>query len=646
MDESEYVITIPNFTPGIYSDDHVTQNGNASPDGSVFNNGAATVDKTYRCHADMTGALVPLPARENRVNEAILPLGAGQPTHYISSNHQESYMQDIKVATVPTGLGVPDAADDVEVHIIHGFVWDPVPVNSFAYYALVRVYQEFNVAVGVTPTKLDVHYQRSGALGGAPTVLSLAWGNLVHSQSHLSGVAPKQLGLGVVSAAMAWVLAKPITNAWQVHGAALSAADLTYTTYDTDVVNTFISDGNIGCVAAHHQSGTAGITFPLSRIAANPGMLPNPNLLGPISPYSTYLVGHQGRLAGAFSYDYAGGWGMSGDQLWFNYYPTYLLHTGTAASPDYAGQILAVPENSNGFGVVASLNAQDLLVINHYGGGAVISGSLNSPTVNVLPNLHSTYGITCQGVSTSLGYVYGGRFGVYAYNGGQSTCISQQLGGFFWDPMTGNTLTRRQDGNRGRFGWWDPYVLTPNDWLYDTESQSWWKLEQPGTREAYASYDVSVSPSPRGGKLYACPWRKTLTSTTTYDRYDHFILSQNFSWQSQPLIESRDRLLTVHRVEFSAVPAPGSTTSQVSVTLRGINEAGTEISSTTQTVTLNVANPRPQRFSVAIVDFSAYYVQVQFQATATGTDAAAAKIMPGANIVCRDAPKFLRTRTA
>jgi hypothetical protein len=53
-------INIADFSPGIFADLH---GGIAAGSrGSVLTNGAATIDGTYRCCADPSGALVPLPA--------------------------------------------------------------------------------------------------------------------------------------------------------------------------------------------------------------------------------------------------------------------------------------------------------------------------------------------------------------------------------------------------------------------------------------------------------------------------------------------------------------------------------------------------------------------------------------------------------
>lgn len=831
--EPTFTITIPDFTAGITSDDHISHSAHPLPDGSLFQTGAATALNTYRCASDVMGALVPLPARQPHVSEPVLPLGLGR-TAYYPPALEESYQLDIKVvspafspAYINREIARPDH-EDALVAVIHAWYHDPYalddwspasimafysdpwpdnynwwvdspptipapvdfPDTSAAYiwdssgdehnapqktlkfrksftivtpgnytvyaagdnlwtlavdggtlftqyvdgsnwtttqitnvtlgagvhqftatventppfvltydpivlaenpsmlivalyddtatlvpnthtdatwevssaaasiglYALVRIYDETALTSSSFPPTKDVHYYRNGGSGPAliPPYVSVPFGNLVHTVSNAADeIDPYAIGLGDITPLLAWVIVDP-SSYWgtrQELGESLDATDQTYTTFDTDVGLPFLSDGARGVIAALHVSGSATLTYPLSRVTPNPvtNAYPEP-IIGPQSTKCELLVGHNGRLLSCFGN--RGPLGpvvaFGGDRIWYTSHPGFMLFTGTVDVPDYAGQFIAIPENSSGFGSVAALNAQDLLIVNNYGGGAVVSGQLNSPTINQLPSLHATYGLSCQGVNTPIGYIYGGRFGVYSFDGSKTDSISPQLTGAFWDhiassidPASGlsSSLTHTHRGNRGRFGWWDPYVLVPNNYLYDTRTKGWWRLELPtDTLEPYSAYDTSAGNSETSGQLYAMPWRKTILSDVTYDRYSHYSLADSYSWQSQPLYESRDRTLTCHQITFAALPAPGSTESTITLTLTGIDENGHELIPFTADLPLDPSHTRPQRFSVTCNDFTAYYLRLRIEAHALHS--AAPKILPGLVLACRDSQMF------
>lgn len=147
------------------------------------------------------------------------------------------------------------------------------------------------------------------------------------------------------------------------------------------------------------------------------------------------------------------------------------------AGPEYLGT-----EIPYGYGVMASQSASDLLMVKHSGGGLLVQGDLAAPIVRRLPEVASTYGSTCYGAATPVGYVYGQNHGgVYAWSGGDtSQLLSGQLQDGFWLPPTWVNSGTGYDITpyRGKFCFWKDWVLTPNGWLYDTLTGGWWQLQQ------------------------------------------------------------------------------------------------------------------------------------------------------------------------
>lgn len=96
-------IEITDFSPGIFSDRLASSNsqrGSASDTltGFIPQNGAARVLGTERCHADKTGALVPLPrARPGAILDDIvptLPLESGRRYRYVLDAQLGSILVD------------------------------------------------------------------------------------------------------------------------------------------------------------------------------------------------------------------------------------------------------------------------------------------------------------------------------------------------------------------------------------------------------------------------------------------------------------------------------------------------------------------------------------------------------------------------
>jgi hypothetical protein len=76
MREDAEFIEINDFSPGIFSDYHYssTQTPPETSDGNLYAAaGAATIDGTFRCTADRTGSLTPLPKLVAGKRTNILP---------------------------------------------------------------------------------------------------------------------------------------------------------------------------------------------------------------------------------------------------------------------------------------------------------------------------------------------------------------------------------------------------------------------------------------------------------------------------------------------------------------------------------------------------------------------------------------------
>jgi hypothetical protein len=253
---------------------------------------------------------------------------------------------------------------------------------------------------------------------------------------------------------------------------------------------------------------------------------------GPSNPYM--LVSHQGRLVfpdrrrsaphisslGA-TLDYG-----SVDDLLF--YSNYALPTQDFVSPPLTSDkgeanaaygpyptttqepyfsMLVAEDSPSAFGTVGVVTIDQLLLVKHTGGGSLVAGDLDNPTHQRLPYIEPTGGLVHKGCHTPIGFVYGSPNGIFSWQGGDATQrISPQLDGFFWDHTDGSA-DESYAGSRGRMAYWNGYIFVPNNYIFDIETQSWWRAAvptlTPGDQSApYNCFDVSPD-----GILYGFPYR-------------------------------------------------------------------------------------------------------------------------------------------
>lgn len=253
---------------------------------------------------------------------------------------------------------------------------------------------------------------------------------------------------------------------------------------------------------------------------------------------------------------------------------------------------------ANGIGVAHSMNASELLMIKHNGGGVVIRGDLDSAQTINMPGIPSIRGACNTPAVSPLGLIYGTADGVWAWNGSDTaTPLSPQLDGWFWKPEDGSTADNGFNAQHGKFAYSHPYVLAPNNWVMDTRTNSWFRLADPDVL-VYKDYNLSAK-----GWFYASPSFISTTQTVLAHRFDPQLGARQFSWKSQPLARTRNRVLTYRQV---ALVASGYGTIEVTVySLDG--------SSQFHTFTINSDNPIMQTtsFNVKATD-----VVVQMVSTA------------------------------
>lgn len=216
-------------------------------------------------------------------------------------------------------------------------------------------------------------------------------------------------------------------------------------------------------------------------------------------------------------------------------------------------------------GVVASLNANNLIMIGHIGGAVLVTGAFNNPTAVInLRGIPSTFGFCSRGVFAQDRFIYGTRQAVFALRGEKIELLSPQLrSGFLYPTPESPHLTGLFEFKSitGKFAYCNPFVFAPNNWVLDMRSGGWFRLSNPATI-TYGFFNT-------GSRwIYASPWYFDDTQTTLFDRYSTELGTDSFSWRSQPLPIIRNRRAKVRELTLTA-----QGTGTVTITLTGIDGA-------------------------------------------------------------------------
>jgi hypothetical protein len=234
-------------------------------------------------------------------------------------------------------------------------------------------------------------------------------------------------------------------------------------------------------------------------------------------------------------------------------------------------------ESPYGIGTWTSMNASELLIIKQRGGGYVLRGDVANPQILRLPGIASANPMH-RGVMTTQGFVYGNRRGVWIWPGGDtSVCISDQIGGFFWNALLGVSRPEDNAGQQtvpsniadgeerrmfyGNFGFSYPYCYVPNNFFYDMRIGSWWRLSKPG-RYAYMHYADSAN-----GNIIAIPSNWDTSDKNIINWYSHEKGANSYSWKSQPLHRTQSNILNYREIVLFAQ----GDSAQVDFTLEGID---------------------------------------------------------------------------
>lgn len=556
---SDRFIELSDFRPGIHSDLHAVGSYTVATmdttKSAIPVNGAATIDKTYRCCADpRSGGLIPLPRLIMTQSQTLLPNGNTNsgPTYYPYTGYVDAYLMDAVMTGPFYNANGNDqyTAEPFNTMALYQFRWD---VNagglSQVFYVQGLMWERWKA----TPTIRHWIWSKqvtfgvvsspgypliSGSLDKIRTVDTVTPAAAITLSRHYVPVTVA--GFGLVDASATFQVGATPANEKSVH------------TYDTDLT----SGGNYTVSSPSQKSVLTCFPKPVDGPVATDVFSSVTDKL----PYVKMVVAHQGRLVAIHavevtSYFYTTGMRQKKDIL--GYFPV-LDFMATDAGGTWSQRqpaFLEVGEDNAAFiDTIGSLSADELFVVKSREGGYVVRGDMDSPTVQRLPYIESGGGICARGAITPAGYVYGSANGVFLWAGGEQTKkLSDQIEGFFWNHCTESY----GNGYRGRFAYLHPWVAVPNNYFYDTRTESWWRIELPdATHIPFNVYEPWPANTPTGAtltnKLRCFPYKLTATRNEAFYDLDPALLASSYSWQSQPLFETGERVVAVRDISLTA----------------------------------------------------------------------------------------------
>lgn len=619
MSSETSTIVFNDFSPGIYQSRY--ESAVASTQQGPPPRGAASITNTYRCGAGPDGALGPLPRRTpTTFTNSVRGSTAGYVAGMVEVWNTDALV-DSQISTVDSAI-----VDGTAAVMSHSWLMNdgdtPVGFHLFAATTFYQDQQVFGTPYTVARNQTDIYFNVTGQVFAHPEDYRINVGLLARGASTYP-LAPVPLDPLFVQPIYLHTFSFFGPGLFGVYlksgGTAFSVAELAMIR-DTAVT----AGGRLGTAAVNSglnvmyypEQAAVGSSFTVS--AANT-FLPAPLAMGTAaSTQVRHLVYHQGRAVTVL-------------QLNANFALTnhgrpilYYMSPYRVKLNDSPGYVVPGEESSTGYGAVASMNANELVMFAHDGGALVIRGDLASPVLTSLPMVEGTYNVECVPAVTPLGVVYLSRNGVFAWNGRDS---SKKLSGQIDGDLTDYATTVPRLGTRGRLGWWHPWVCCPNNWLHDTRTGGWWRLDDPGAHSVYNCYDVDYN-----NRMFAFKWRNTVADNVPWDNYDQTVLASDYSWQSLPVVdemigEGKDRFDSIGTVELHTERATGGTPT-VAVTVTGYNERGVVTGSGTALFLLATSSTSfPSNLKLALNrNVSGAYVQVRIVAQ-SGSSAVAAPLI-------------------
>ncbi len=628
-------ITISDFTRGIASSRHTLATSQPTPEDTEAEAVFAQETNTWGCYGHPAGGLHPLPGLVRTVvdpgtNWPASPLpgaakASGSPTWSAHPNYTSEKSLVVNATalirvnpigeTSPAGSWRENAASTPDqLHILYGGYGKPAGGATLNYLQGTNEWRVWNMAMSPVKTTTLMGGENAAAdlkdsLGARLEPLNVALDALGFSDAttwgdHFMALGMTPANLVIVSSGTYESDGAPVAkDGSNVEIGATAVAALTTRlglwpriigknasharAYGTDDIETYVIDDTTGT--------------PLAGSAIRNGLVHQGRIV-----FTVYARNGSTTIQNLGQYGYT----SPGDNICF-------FAANNLYDDPTTNFFRFMPENPGSIGVMASMNANELIAIKHTGGGGLLRGDVSRPQFVALPGLPSIQGASNIPVVTPMGLVFGTRDGVYMWQGAEGAeLLSQALEGWFWQPDGTPDL---EDGflyaeypHRGKFNYSAPYIYAPNNWVYDTRTGGWFRLERTTHtsangattyKTAYRNYEVSAT-----GKVYGIKPLVTESDLTVGHVYDRDTPAHSYSWRSQPLSRTINK-----RVDVREVNVKVQGTGTVTVTVFGLDGQKDKVVFTVDAATQPRVYTKP-------INVKAEDIEVQIEATGANTE--------------------------
>lgn len=283
------------------------------------------------------------------------------------------------------------------------------------------------------------------------------------------------------------------------------------------------------------------------------------------------VIGHQGRVVCFPLF----GWGAGTNNVHPDneliYWTTF--NDATTLDPQLSSyaQVVAYPERDTGYEIQASIANDQLLLIKRAGGGLILQGDLNDFVAIPQPGIKSPGFALNRGTQSNVGYLYPSEAGgVWALEGNRSSRnISPYMEPNFWRPRpvypanpidVGPPTYIQQDNGWGLdytgCAQWQQWALFPANWLYDSDTQAWWRLDETPVI-AQGNSDIT---GPLEAHWWCTDWtgRWAWSSPSGYSDVD-------YNGNDCPVFHEYDRLTAAGYYQWLSHPMRASISNRVEV---------------------------------------------------------------------------------
>lgn len=543
-DKLQY-IELADFSPGIAQGYHTLTAEETTPDGF------ASEQNTYNCFPLPNGGLAPLP-------RITFTQTAGDPNTGVEGqkwpdelNYPDDYFERIAVLDAmvvspvtlspPLDDAIPNTVDNVNLFTVRQWYMvsdDDTKVDCFWRF---RGHPIFSGDASAAFAARDIHaWEQDANWDPHPSRWKYGWGSIMQTRTNSPDLPQNEVGPPVIIGGMGGIVKLGGVNAADPEGVEC-AGYYTFPDYHTSTpTEPIVIDS----------------TYPLTPVfgAAIPGI----------------VFGHQGRLLAigrqpAYKYGRRLAWhdveGVAASTELVFYWPVNDVYDEDVRVSTFA------EEFTSGYGSWYSVNANSLLLIKNQGGAVLVNGDINNPSVTRLPGVPSIGAFANRGCVTDKGYAYGSVSGVWMWTGSDTAVhLSPNLSPTFWVPSDDPTIERRQLGQlNGSFAFKYPFIYAPNNWVMDIRSGGWFRYHPTPAQSSdgilFAFNEVDYT-----GNLWATVPSYKLGGEF-FCKFDADTPASYFTWQSQPIVKARNRVLNLRELQL-VVSGEG----RVTVTITGLDD--------------------------------------------------------------------------